>query len=117
MGLRDELHTPTAQRRVGEGDVGDEVVDERRRVVELAGLGDAQHDHRRATLEKGHSGDLKEEWHAERVTIEADGAVEILRADEDLADRGEAEWLSGGRHVAPSTLREGRQIDRCQTSV
>src|SRR5438270_10242967 len=104
MRLGDEIHAPITQRRVRERDVGDEVVEQRYRVIELGCLGEPEHDRRRAALEESHAGHLKEERHAERVAVEADGAIEVLRADEDLTDRGEAEPRSSRGHSTPSRL-------------
>src|SRR5205814_5390026 len=93
---------PAAQRRVCGRDVRDEIVDDRRRVIELGRFGEAEHDGRRAALEERHLGRrLEQKRHAEGVAIEADGPLEIAGADEDLADGGEAELLGGrGGHLS-----------------
>jgi hypothetical protein len=86
MRLGSELHAAVAQRAMGRGDVGNEVVDDGCGVVELGLLGHTQHDADLAALEEGHlRRRLEEERHAEDIAIEADGAVEINSADEDLA--------------------------------
>src|SRR5213593_2044925 len=90
--LNDELHAPAAQRRVRRCDVRYEVVHDRRRVVEFGRLGDTEHEGRRTALEERHlRRRLEEKGHAQRVAVEADGAIEVAGANEDLADGGETE--------------------------
>src|SRR5947199_411867 len=71
--------------------------------IELGRFGDAEHDGRRAALEERHLGRrLEEKRHGECVAVEADGAVEIAGADEDLADGGETELRGCSGHSLPS---------------
>src|SRR5437773_8047225 len=80
-------------------DVRNEVVNERGRVVEFGGLGDAEENGCGAALEESHLGRrLEKKRHAEGVAIEADGAVESLGPHEDLADSRQTERLCGGSH-------------------
>src|SRR5439155_26420427 len=98
-----EVNGSAAQRRMCGIDVRLEVVDGGCGMVELRSLRHAHHDGRRAALEKRHLGRrLEEKRHPERVAVETDGAVEVAGADEDLADRREAEWRRGSGHTAGS---------------
>src|SRR2546426_9971859 len=100
--LGDELDAPAAQRRVRRIDVRDEGVDERRRAVEFGRLGDAEHESRRTALEERHlRRRLEEKGDAQRVAVEAHGAIEIAGADEDLPDGGKAELCGRGGHCSP----------------
>src|SRR5882762_8661473 len=101
--LRHELHRALVQRGVCRRDVRNEVVNDRRRVVQFWGLGNAEENGRCAALKKRHLWRrLEEKRHTKRVAVKPDGAVEILGPHEDLADSGQAELLGGGSHTAGS---------------
>src|SRR5206468_12907717 len=101
--LREELHGSRAQRCVRGRDVGHEIVDGGRGMVELWRFRDADQDGGRAALKERHLGRrLEKKRHAEGVAIKTDGAIEVLGPHEDLADRGEAELGRGSTHTAGS---------------
>src|SRR2546421_199591 len=71
-------------------------------VIEFGSFGDAEHDRRAAALEERHLGRrLEEKRHAERAAVETNGAIQVPRPDEDLADRGETELRGCGSHCSP----------------
>ena len=50
-----------------------------------------RHEGDTATIEEAHIGHLEQEWNAQGVTIESDGAIDVRDGDGDLADGREPE--------------------------
>src|SRR2546423_732721 len=87
MGIENEFNPARFEHFGNSFDVFNFVVNDRRRMIELRFVGDAQHNANVATIEECHPGRrLKKKLHAEYVAIKSDGAVEIFYVDKDLAD-------------------------------
>ena len=100
-GLEDDaaLHEGGVRR----GDVGDLVVDDAGRVIELGLLGKRQHQADAGAVEERHPRHLEQQLHAEPVAIEGDGAVEVVGVDGDLGDAVECDARARGA-IPPDPL-------------
>src|SRR5262245_35910855 len=77
MRFVDERDAAVAQRAERCVEVGDPKIEDRAAVVELGGLGDAEHQPYPVAIEKAQAGESEEKWHAEGVAIEGGGAFQV----------------------------------------
>src|SRR3972149_5961131 len=68
------------------------------------------------TIEKAHPGRLEQELHPERIAVERDGTRQIVDADIDLADLGQARGNDWGHQVSSLGGRAAVDLARPSTA-